>query len=91
MSARAKWITTLLMLGFVGFMIHSSIPRSPNSCEVCLRFGDRKVCRKGAGETEADAMKAAQESACGGNAHGMSESIACRNATPVSVNCTGEG
>ncbi|MBB4635205.1 hypothetical protein [Longimicrobium terrae] len=89
MSSRAKWLVTLGMMVFVGFMVYSSIPRSPNSCQVCLQFGDRKVCRRGAGETEADARRAAQESACGGNAHGMTEQIACRNATPVSVNCTG--
>lgn len=81
----------LLGVGFVllvGFLIYGSMPRVRSQCEVCLEFGAETVCRKGAGATEEEARTAAQESACGGNARGMSEAIKCRNATPVRAQCT---
>jgi hypothetical protein len=89
MSGAAKWGMALAMLVFVAGFVYLSIPRSPYRCEVCLEFRGERVCRKGAGETEAEARRAAQESTCGGNASGMSELSACRNAQPVAVTCTG--
>ncbi len=89
MGAGAKWGIGLAMLLFVAGFVYLSIPRSPYSCEVCLEFDGERVCRRGAGATEEAARTAAQESTCGGNARGMSESIACRNAEPVRVVCTG--
>jgi hypothetical protein len=89
MGSGAKWAIALAMLLFVGGVVWLSIPRSPYSCEVCLDFAGERVCRLGAGDTEEEARTAAQESTCGGNARGMSEMIACRNATPAAVTCTG--
>jgi hypothetical protein len=89
MGAGAMWGIVLAMLLFVAGIVYLSIPRSPYSCEVCLEFGGERVCRRGAGATEAEARTAAQESTCGGNARGMSEMIACRNAEPVAVTCMG--
>ena len=62
--------------------------RTSVSCEVCLEFNGQMVCRKGAGTTQEEARTAAQESACGGNAMGMSESIVCRNREPDRLQCT---
>lgn len=76
------------VLLFVGFVVYGSVSRAAVSCEVCLEFEGEMVCRKGAGETQAEAMQAAQESACGGNARGMTEMIACRNRTPDRAQCT---
>ena len=89
MARGPKWLIAIAMLLFVAGVVYLSIPRSPYSCEVCLEFSGERVCRRGAGETEEAARTAAQESTCGGNARGMSEMIACRNAEPVAVTCTG--
>jgi len=75
-------------VAMVGFLIFTSMPRVQSQCEVCLEFGTELVCRTGAGATEAAAREAAQQSACGGNTSGMSESIACANAVPARVQCT---
>ncbi|HEX2187334.1 MAG TPA: hypothetical protein VHG51_00490 [Longimicrobiaceae bacterium] len=83
-----RWIVTLGALLFVGFLAWGSMSRAKVSCEVCLEFDGETVCRKGAGATEAEALRAAQESTCGGNARGMSESMACRNRTPGRAQCT---
>lgn len=84
---KGKWIIILGALLFVGYVVYGTVARAEVSCEVCLQFEGRTVCRLGAGPTEQEARVAAQESACGGNAQGMSESIACRNQTPVRVTC----
>jgi hypothetical protein len=88
MSNGKRWGTVLAMLGFMGLVIWLSIPKTAHSCEVCLEFKGERVCRTGVGNSQAEARKAAQESTCGGNVRGMSESIACANADPVKLTCT---
>jgi hypothetical protein len=83
-----KWIVILGVLVFVGIVVYGSVAPVESQCEVCLEFDGQRVCRMGAGSTEEEARRAAQESACGGNASGMSELIACRAAQPVSVTCS---
>jgi hypothetical protein len=82
-----KALIALLVLLFAGLVIWISIPSSPYICEVCLEFDGELVCRRGAGNTAAEAAQAAQESTCGGNVSGMTELINCRNATPVQSRC----
>ncbi|CAN5779476.1 hypothetical protein BH23GEM3_BH23GEM3_03560 [soil metagenome] len=82
------WLLGFGVLLLVGFLIYASMPRVQSECEVCLEFQGELVCRRGAGATEEEARRAAQESACGGNTRGMSEIILCRNAVPVQVQCT---
>ena len=87
MKSGSKWIVILGVLLFIGYVLYGTMARAEVSCEVCLEFDGQLVCRRGAGPTEAEARTAAQESACGGNARGMSESIACRNRAPERVQC----
>lgn len=87
MSPVAKVVMVLAVLLFAGYVLYGTMSGARVSCEVCLEFDGERVCRRGAGPTEAEARTAAQESACGGQARGMSEIIACRNAEPVSTQC----
>jgi hypothetical protein len=84
-----KWAVLVGLLLFAGLVVYGTIAPVAYSCEVCLEFDGELVCRRGAGETQEAALTAAQESACGGNAFGMSELIACRAATPVRQSCEG--
>lgn len=88
MKLGARFFIAIGILLFVGYVVYGSAARTAVSCEVCLEFEGELVCRRGAGETEAVAMQAAQESTCGGNASGMSEFIACRNRVPERAQCT---
>jgi hypothetical protein len=83
-----KWIVILGLLLFASYVVYGTVTRGQVSCEVCLDFNGEIVCRLGAGPTQEEALRAAQESACGGNVSGMSELIACRNATPVRAQCS---
>lgn len=82
-----RWIVFAGLLLFAGAVLYLTIPVQAQ-CEVCLEFNGELVCRLGAGDTVEEARTAAQESACGGNAFGMSELIACRAAVPVRAECT---
>lgn len=84
-----KWAVIVGALLFIGYVVYGTIAPVQAQCEVCLEFQGQLVCRTGAGQTLEAAQVAAQESACGGNVSGMSESIACRNAEPVRMECTG--
>lgn len=83
-----KWIVILGFVIFAAVIVYSSVTPVQTQCEVCLEFDGELVCRRGAGDTEEAARTAAQQSACGGNVSGMSESIACQNAVPARVQCT---
>lgn len=83
-----KWIGILGVLLFFGVIVFATVAPVQSQCEVCLEFNGELVCRQGAGASEEEAAQAAQESVCGGNAMGMSASIACRNAVPQSVQCS---
>jgi hypothetical protein len=88
MSPAVRWVVLAAALVFAAYVVYGTVTRTAASCEVCLEFEGETVCRRGAGATEEEARRAAQESACGGQAHGMSEIIACRNQPPVSVQCS---
>lgn len=81
----------LVLFGLLAFaigVIYLTAKPVQSQCEVCMEFDGEMVCRKGGGATEEEARRAAQESACGGNAPGMSELIVCRGREPDRVQCT---
>jgi hypothetical protein len=83
-------VKILLVLGLflaIGYVMYDHVASAQTSCEVCLDIRGEIVCRRGIGATEAEALRAAQESSCGGNTRNMSEAILCLNATPVSTRC----
>lgn len=88
MRSGAKWVIILGMLLFMGYVVYGTTVRAQVSCEVCLEFDGQLVCRRGAGPTQQEAFDAARESACGGNATGMTELIACRNRVPERSQCS---
>ena len=83
-----KIVVLLAVLAFAAGVIYMTMTPVQAQCEVCMEFDGEMTCRKGAGATEADARRAAQESACGGNAMGMSELIICRGREPDRVQCS---
>lgn len=72
---------------FMGVVVWSTVQGAGIECEVCLEFDGREVCRLGQGPTREEALRAAQESACGGNVSGMADLIACRARQPTRTRC----
>lgn len=87
MKARTIAIIVFTLAAFMGIVVWSTLQAAEVECEVCLTFNGEEVCRLGRGPTQDEAMQAAQESACGGNAPGMAELIRCRGRAPERAQC----
>jgi hypothetical protein len=84
---RVRWLLVLGIFVAIGYVMYDTVASAQTRCEVCLDIRGEVVCRAGLGATEEEALRAAQESTCGGNTRNMSESILCLNAVPVSTRC----
>ena len=83
-------VISLMVIGiltFMGAVVWSTLQGAEVECEVCLVFNGEETCRQGRGPSEAEALAAAHQSACGGNTSGMAESIACMNRLPERSTC----
>jgi len=79
--------TVVFLALMVGVVVYLSLRIPAFECEVCLTFGQERVCRTAASGSRKEAIESAVTSACGTLASGMSESIRCQNTRPDSVTC----
>lgn len=89
--ALSKTQKMLIPVGFIlllGFIVYSTTGLATVSCEVCMEFEGRTMCRSAAGTTRDEAIQTATNSACADIASGREDSIACTGRTPMkSVSC----
>lgn len=89
--ALSKTQKLLIPIGFIlliGLIIYSSTGLDHVSCEVCMEFKGRRMCKSAAGTTKDEAMETAKRSVCADIAGGRDDSIACTDRTPVqSASC----
>lgn len=85
--AKAVLIFAILAALTVAILILAVQGQHRTECEVCVTFRGATQCRTAAGATTAEAQRTAHENACALLASGMTDSIACQNAAPVSVRC----
>lgn len=82
--------TTLVAIAFLlsifGLVVYSTMNLQEFSCEVCITFNGRTNCARAAGTSMEEAQRTATDTACAPITGGMSETIACSNITPDSVN-----
>lgn len=74
------------IVALVGVLLYSTMSLRRYRVEVCMEFAGRKACRTAAAATREQALRAATENACALIAPGMTDSIACGNSRPASVN-----
>lgn len=87
MSSRSKAITALVVLGFVAFLLWTTLAGQRAQCEVCVEFGGGRNCATASHSSPDEAARSAQTTACGPLARGMNEIIACQDRPPVSRVC----
>jgi hypothetical protein len=87
MKLPAMVLLALVLVAGIAYVMYDTVASAQTRCEVCLPFDGEVVCRAGVGATEEEALRAAQESTCGGNTRNMSEIILCLNAEPLSARC----
>ena len=83
----ATRLTIIAAVILAGILLYGTLQAQKAKCNVCVNFKGGHNCARASAETEKEAAKSAQTTACGTIAHGMAESIECDNVPPASVNC----
>ena len=87
MTSRSRTVTIVVVLGFVAFLLWSTLAAQRFECRVTVEFQGQSREATASGATEAEALDQAQNVACGPISNGMDESIACSNRPPVAQQC----
>lgn len=73
------------IVAFIGLLVYLTMGGKQHRVEVCVDFQGRKNCRIASGSTRDGTIRAATDNACATITNGMTESMACSHAPPVSV------
>ncbi len=84
--SKATLVSILFLLAVLGALVYSTMDLQGYSCEVCITFNGRTNCAKASGTSREEAQRTATDTACAPITGGMSETIACSNTAPDSVN-----
>ena len=87
MTSRFRTLTIVVVLGFVAFLLWTTLAAQRFECRVTVEFQGQRRDATASGATEAEALNQAQNVACGPISNGMNESIACGNRPPVTKQC----
>jgi len=84
---RSTVVVILTLIGFVAFLLWTTLSAQKVECTVCVEFGGGQNCATATADDSSAASQTAQTTACGTLARGMTETIACGNAKPESRVC----
>ena len=87
MTSRAKGLTLVVLLGFVAFLLWSTLASQRVECTVAVDFRSRTGSATASAASEENAVREAMTAACGPITGSMDERIACANTAPVTRNC----
>jgi hypothetical protein len=87
MTSRSRAVTLVVVLGFVAFLLWTTLSAQRIECTVTVEFRGNTRTATASAASEAEALSQAQNVACGPISSGMDESIACSNRPPVSKQC----
>jgi len=82
-----SWVTAVVLLGLIGFVVYSSLRVGGVRCQVCIDFGGRQACRAVDANTESEARAAAVTNACALLASGVTQVMACERTPPTKAEC----
>ena len=80
-------LTIAVVLLFAAFLAYTTLSAQKVTCNVCVEFNGRSNCASASHDTELEAARSAQTTACGPITSGMNDAIACGNRTPVKQTC----
>jgi hypothetical protein len=87
MTARTRTVTLLVVVGFVAFLLWSTLSSQRVECSISVEFQGRRGSATASGASEENASREAQTAACGPLTSSMNDAIACSRAQPVSRHC----
>ncbi len=82
---KAAIIGILFLVIVIGALVYSTSTLAAHKVEVCMEFKGQTQCRTASGSTEEFALRTATSNACALIASGVTDSIACDQATPKKV------
>jgi len=69
----------------IAFLVYSSMHIAQYRVEVCVAFNGRNECRTASADSQDHALRSAQSNACALIVSGVTETMQCEHANPVSV------
>jgi hypothetical protein len=87
MSARARTVTLLVIVGFVAFLLWSTLASQHVQCSVAVEYQGKQSTATASGASEEEAVREAQTAACGPLTGSMNDRVACGRIPPVSRHC----
>jgi hypothetical protein len=87
MTARTRIVTLLAVVGFVVFLLWSTLSSQHAECSVAVEFQGQQGSATASGSSEEDAIREAQTAACGPLTASMNDRIACSKVPPASRRC----
>ena len=87
MNSRTRAITLIAVLGFVAFLLWSTLTSQRVECAVTIDFKGRAGNATASAASEASALREALTAACGPVTGSMDEVIACANQPPLTRHC----
>jgi hypothetical protein len=87
MSPRARSATILAIIGFVAYLLWSTLATQRAECTVAVEYMGRSGSATASGGSELDAEREAQTAACGPITASMNDRIACSRLRPVTRTC----
>jgi len=86
-ASRAGIVAAVLFAAIAGFIFWQTASLEAATCEVCMDYRGRSMCRTVGGATAEQARQAAITNACAFLAGGVTDSMACGRQTPSSERC----
>jgi hypothetical protein len=80
---RPVLVGIIIFAALVGVMVYSTLNLAQHRVEACMTFKGQMNCRTASGSTVEFARRTAIQNACAGIASGVTDSIACEQATPT--------
>jgi hypothetical protein len=85
--SRSSLASLLCFLALAGFIIWQTLGLAQATCEVCVEYRGLSQCRTVSAATPEEAQQGAVVNACAYVSSGVTDSMACQRATPVSSRC----
>jgi hypothetical protein len=87
MTARARALTLLAVLGFVGLLLWTTLAAQRVECTATVEFRGARSTGTASAADSGDAAREARTAACGPVTASMDDRIACANTRPVIQRC----
>ncbi len=85
--AKGALVAIVAFVALAVVLVMTSLELAGHSCEVCMEYRGRHICRTVSGASAEEAKRAAVTNACAFIARGVTETMACQQRRPLSENC----